>query len=93
MVGVAGPLTALWFVIFALPLFLFTPDQPRKLPIRTAVRQGLATLAETLSHLPRYRDVSLFLLANMVYADGLVALFAFGLRIFQNVALIRRHFL
>ncbi len=28
-----GPLTALWFIVFVLPLFLFTPDVPRGLPI------------------------------------------------------------
>jgi UMF1 family MFS transporter len=74
----AGPLTALWFVIFVLPLFLFTPDHPGKLPMRTAVRYGLVTLAATLRDLRRRRDAALFLLANLIYADGLVALFAFG---------------
>jgi UMF1 family MFS transporter len=74
----SGPLTAVWLVIFALPLFLFTPDQPRKLKLREAVRRGIATLADTLTHLPRYRNATLFLIANMIYADGLVALFAFG---------------
>jgi MFS transporter, UMF1 family len=74
----SGPLSAVWFVLFVLPLFLFTPDQPRKLPVAVAVRQGLATLANTLRMLPRHRDTALFLVANMIYADGLVALFAFG---------------
>ena len=73
-----GPLSAAWFVVFVLPLFLFTPDQPRKLPVGAAVRQGLVTLANTLRWLPRHRDTALFLAANMIYADGLVALFAFG---------------
>ncbi len=75
---IVGPLSAIWFALFALPLFIFTPDQPPKLPVRVAMRQGLVNLIETLRHLPRYRDVSLFLIANMIYADGLVALFAFG---------------
>jgi MFS transporter, UMF1 family len=75
---IVGPLSALWCVVFALPLFLFTPDQPRKLPVRIAVVSGVKTLFETLGHLPRYRDVAYFLAANMIYADGLVALFAFG---------------
>jgi UMF1 family MFS transporter len=74
----SGPLSAIWFVVFVLPLFLFTPDRPAKLPLRAAVRQGLATLGRTLRQLPQHRDLALFLLANMVYADGLVALFAFG---------------
>ncbi len=75
---ISGPLSAIWFLIFALPLFLFTPDEPVKLPLRTAAKRGLRTLWETVSHLPRYRNVFIFLIANMIYADGLVALFAFG---------------
>jgi UMF1 family MFS transporter len=74
----AGPLTALWFCLFVLPLFLFTPDQPRKLPLAAAARHGLATLAQTLRALPQHRNMALFLIANMIYTDGLVALFAFG---------------
>jgi UMF1 family MFS transporter len=31
-----GPLTAIWFIVFALPLFLFTPHEPPKLPVRDA---------------------------------------------------------
>ena len=74
----SGPLTAIWLIVFALPLFLFTPDRATQMPLAAAVRTGLATLGETLANLPRYRNVALFLLANMIYADGLVALFAFG---------------
>ena len=74
----AGPLTAVWFGIFVLPLLLFTPDYAAKQPIRVAIRQGLASLAATLGHLGRHRDAALFLLANMIYTDGMVALFAFG---------------
>jgi MFS transporter, UMF1 family len=73
-----GPLAAIWFVVFVLPLFLYTPDHAGRLPLRAAVRDGLATLAHTLRSLPRHRDAALFLLANMIYADGLIALFSFG---------------
>jgi MFS transporter, UMF1 family len=75
---ISGPLSAVWFILFALPLFLFTPDEPAKLRLKTAAERGLRTLWETVSHLPRYRNVFIFLIANMIYADGLVALFAFG---------------
>ena len=74
----AGPFTAIWLLIFAWPLFVFTPDRPRQCGILDALRRGLGTLAQTLRRLPRERDVALFLLANMICADGLVALFAFG---------------
>jgi UMF1 family MFS transporter len=73
-----GPFTAIWLVAFAWPLFVFTPDRPRQRGIRDALRRGLGTLAQTLRQLPRERDLALFLLANMICADGLVALFAFG---------------
>jgi len=36
----AGPLTALWFIIFVTPMFLFTPDYPAKRPVRDAKRAG-----------------------------------------------------
>jgi UMF1 family MFS transporter len=73
-----GPLSAIWFIVFVLPLFLFTPDQERAHPLREAVGHGLASIGATLRRLPDNRDVAAFLLANMIYADGLVGMFAFG---------------
>jgi MFS transporter, UMF1 family len=73
-----GPFTAIWLAVFAWPLFVFTPDRRRQSGIFDALRSGLGTLAQTLRQLPRERDLALFLLANMICADGLVALFAFG---------------
>ena len=73
-----GPFTAIWYVVFVLPLFLFTPDVPRRLGFRPAVRRGLADLGETIAGLRRHANAARYLLANMLYTDGLVALFAFG---------------
>jgi UMF1 family MFS transporter len=75
---ITGPLTAVWFVIFVLPMFLLTPDYPAKLPVRAALGEGLRELRQTLSELPRQKSIAAFLLANMVYTDGLISLFAFG---------------
>src|SRR4051812_15880350 len=75
---ITGPLTALWFIVFVLPMFLLTPDFPPKLSVREAVRSGLTELRGTLRELPKQRSTSAFLLANMIYTDGLVSLFAFG---------------
>ncbi len=75
----SGPFSALWYLLFVLPLFLFVPDTPRRaIPLGEAVRQGLGDLAATFAHARENRRVMTFLLANMVYKDGLVALFAFG---------------
>ena len=41
-----GPLSALWYVVFALPFFLWTPDEPAR-PLAGALRAGLRDLAAT----------------------------------------------
>jgi UMF1 family MFS transporter len=75
---ITGPLTGIWFVIFVLPMFLLTPDYPARHPISAALREGLTDLRQTLTELPKRKSMAIFLLANMIYTDGLVSLFAFG---------------
>jgi UMF1 family MFS transporter len=74
----SGPFSALWYLIFVLPLFLFTPDAPKLQPVRAAISSGLANLKATILSAASHKNVFLYLLAHMVYADGLVGLFAFG---------------
>jgi len=75
---ITGPLTAVWFIVFVTPLFLLTPDYPARLPVRDALRAGMTKLRQTLGELPQRKSMAAFLLANMIYTDGLVSLFAFG---------------
>jgi UMF1 family MFS transporter len=75
----SGPLTALWFVVFVAPMFLLTPDAARTgMGLREAAKGGVGRLKATLAELPRLPSLGRFLLANMIYQDALVALFAFG---------------
>jgi UMF1 family MFS transporter len=74
----SGPLSALWFVIFALPMFFFTPDSHHGGKAAETIGTGLARLADTARDLKAIPGLARFLVANMVYTDGLVALFAFG---------------
>ena len=74
-----GPFSALWYLVFVLPLFLFTPDRPAVVKAAAPVSAGLAQLVRGVKEL--YRDhpqIALFLVARMLYADGLGAVFAFG---------------
>lgn len=74
-----GPLSALWYAIFVLPLLLFTPDRRAAPLMASAVKAGLVQLIQSLKDLVRHHaQVALFLLARMLYADGLGAVFAFG---------------
>jgi UMF1 family MFS transporter len=78
-VRITGPLVGIWFALFSLPLFLVTPDKRSTgLPAREAVRRGLAQLRRTFANLRRYREIVRFLIARMIYTDGLNTLFAFG---------------
>lgn len=78
-VRVAALVVAGWWLIFGLPLFLFVPDRKATgTPLATAVTRGLRQLYETARNLRRYGNVGRFLLARMLYNDGLNTVFAFG---------------
>lgn len=74
----SGPLTAIWYVVFALPMLLWTPDVPRRLAVRGAAREGLRELGRTLKRLPSQRSYFSFLMSSMFYRDALNALYSFG---------------
>jgi len=74
-----GPFAAVWYLVFVLPLFLFTPDArgPRR-PLGEAARSGWREFARTLGHVWQHKNVVRFLFARLLYTDGLSAIFAFG---------------
>jgi UMF1 family MFS transporter len=76
---IVGPLCALWFLIFVTPFFLFTPDAPPKGGSeRVSIGQAFRRLGETISNVRRYRNIALFLIAYLLFIDGLMAIFSFG---------------
>jgi len=73
-----GPLVAIWMIVFAIPLFLFTPDRKKGLGLVAASRRGIETLIATFKRIRDYANIVKFLFARMIYTDGLNTLFAFG---------------
>ncbi|MGS1094442.1 MFS transporter [Aquamicrobium terrae] len=73
-----GPLSALWYLVFILPMFLFTPDAAKGIPIAPAVRRGLAELKATLGEVRQRPGIFRFLVARMIYQDGVNALIVLG---------------
>lgn len=72
-------LTAIWYAVFSLPLFIFAPrSPPSSKPIRQAGIDGLKQLWSFLKEIRRYGVIVRFLIAKMFYVDGLATLFAFG---------------
>lgn len=78
-VRIAGPVVAVWTLIFSLPIFLFTPDsRGTGLSAGRAVREGLAELWHTIGSIRRYRSILRYLIARLFYIDGLNTIFAVG---------------
>lgn len=78
-VRITNPFVAVWFALFALPLFFLTPDRASAgIAWPQAVRGGIGALVATIRRLGAHRDVAIFLLGKMIYIDGLNTLFAFG---------------
>jgi UMF1 family MFS transporter len=76
---IAGPVAGVWFLIFIVPLLLWTPDRPATgVGARRAVREGLAQLWLTIRRARRVSNVALFLLARMLYTDAKVAILAYA---------------
>jgi MFS transporter, UMF1 family len=72
-------LVAAWLVLFAIPFFMITPDAPHSGISRgEAVRQGVATLIGTFRNIRHYGNIVNFLIARMIYTEGLNTLFTVG---------------
>jgi UMF1 family MFS transporter len=72
-------LVALWYGLFALPLFLFTPDETtRPKALARAAREGLLQLRDSIRQARAYTPILRFLLARILFIDGLATIFAFG---------------
>ncbi len=73
-----GPITALWFVVFIIPFFLWVPDAPQKPRVPGAVGRALSDLMSTIKNLPKERSLLNYLIGSMLYRDALNGIFIFG---------------
>ncbi len=77
-VRIVGPFTALWWLVFALPLLFVLREGPSQMRPVAAIKRGLGDMKGLVAFLKAHPTVAWFLLANMIYTDGLTTLFAFG---------------
>jgi UMF1 family MFS transporter len=72
-------LVAVWLLVFSLPLFLFVhqKSRPSRRP-ESIIRGSFRQLAETFREIRKHRETIKFLIARLIYNDGLVTVFAFG---------------
>jgi len=73
-----GPLSAIWYFIFVLPMFLFTPDMVKGTAIKKAVSAGLIELKSTIKEARQRPGIIRFLVGRMIYQDAVAALLGLG---------------
>ena len=79
-------LVAGWFLVFSFPIFLWVRDSAKGASVsigvpetgRSPLRQAFTDLKVTAQKIRHYRQIIRFLLARLVYNDGLVTVFAFA---------------
>ncbi|PLK70224.1 MFS transporter [Rhizobium sp. TH135] len=75
---ITGPISAVWYFLFILPMFFFTPDAAKGKPLGAAVRSGLREIRSTLAELRHRTNILRFLIARMIYQDGVNGLLVLG---------------
>lgn len=73
-----GPFSALWYLVFVIPFFLWVHDPAPAGRASGAIRRGLSELAGTLRALPGRRSLFAYLGSSMIYRDALNGIYAFG---------------
>lgn len=73
----AGPLTAIWYMVFIIPFFLWVPDSKPK-ATKTTARTSLTELINTIKGLKNDTSLAAFLTSSMFYRDALVGVYAVG---------------
>ena len=72
-------LVAIWFALFSIPTFLFVKDhKPDTKAFFKNAKHTVKDFRATAKELKEYPQIMNFLIARLVYNDGLVTIFAFG---------------
>lgn len=71
MIKETFPVAALFFLVFSLPLFIFLKDN-RKSDVREInyFKIGVTRVFNTITHLPKYKNLAIFLIAYFFYIEG-----------------------
>ncbi|MBT4134343.1 MAG: MFS transporter [Rhodobacterales bacterium] len=72
-----GPLTAIWYVLFMIPFFLFIPENKVKTS-KNVTFSALRSLWKSIKKLPSNISLSSYLVSSMFYRDALVGIYSFG---------------
>ncbi|MEM1352502.1 MAG: MFS transporter, partial [Pseudomonadota bacterium] len=75
---IVGPFTAIWYIVFIVPFFLYVQDTLKPPSAAPSVADSLHALGRTIMALPRHPSLLAYLGSSMFYRDALNALYTFG---------------
>ena len=74
-----GPFSALWYVVFMIPFFLWVRETPKPQAQKGgSLGDALSSLWGSIRALPQRPSLFSYLGASMLYRDGLTGMYAFG---------------
>lgn len=79
-----GPFTAIWYIVFMVPFFLWVKE-PRLSGPRRKVSESLAFLVQSIRDLRQRRSLAAFLVSSMFYRDALNSVYGLGGAYASNV--------
>ena len=72
-------MVAIWFAVFSIPTFLFVNEDHRiEKKKKDLISDSIKQIKETFRNVRQYREMTRFLIARLIYNDGLITIFAFG---------------
>ncbi len=76
-IRIVGPYACICFALCTIPLIIYTPNfYKKKLQFREAMKKGLGDLYQTFCLARGKKGIILFLIAKMLYNDGIYAMLA-----------------
>lgn len=71
LVKTTFPISSIFFLIFAIPLFIFLKDNRKKIDVKESyLKIGFNRVFSTIKHLKNYKNLAVFLLAYFFYIEG-----------------------
>jgi len=78
-IRIVGPLCAIWYAVFIIPLFLFTPDTKKtQIKVIDSIKIGWNNFRNTFKEVRKYKNIFIFLVTRLFYQDALNYLFVVG---------------
>lgn len=71
-------LVSIWFLLFSIPVFLGVHEYGNREKKVNLWRESFGQIANTFKKIREYRELVKFLIARLIYNDGLITIFSFG---------------